>query len=65
MIGKAIQPIQLGDLAAMVDLSVKETNKIDISTLLLSFREGVMRGADALPIEYPPTPLFDPRWWRS
>jgi hypothetical protein len=61
MIGKAIQPAQLDDLAAMAELSIKGANKVEISALLLSIRLGVMRAAAALPIEYSPALLFDPR----
>jgi len=61
MIGKAVQPAQLDDLAAMAELSIKGANKVEISALLLSIRLGVMRAAAALAIEYPPAPLFDPR----
>jgi hypothetical protein len=61
MIGKAMQPTQLDNFAAMVDLSIRGANKVEISALLLSTRLGVMRAAAALPIEYPPALLFDPR----
>jgi len=61
MTSKAIEPTRLDDLAATVGFSVKDTNKAAVSILLVSIREGVMRGADALPIESPPTLFFDPR----
>jgi hypothetical protein len=64
MIGKAIPSDRLDDLAAMVGFSVKAANKVGVSALLFSLRDGVMRCADALPIDYPPALLFDPRWQR-
>jgi hypothetical protein len=57
----AIEPGQLDDLAAIVGLSVKEANKVQVCTLLASTRESVMRRADALPVEAPPALFFDPR----
>jgi hypothetical protein len=61
MTNKTIDPARLGDLAATAGFSVKETNKTAVSALLASIRDGVMRRADALPIESPPALFFDPR----
>jgi hypothetical protein len=61
MINKAIEPARIDDLAATVGFSVKVDNRAAVSTLLASIREGVMRRADALPIETPPALFFDPR----
>jgi hypothetical protein len=58
---RAIEPARLDDLAATVGFSVKEVNKANISALLASIRESVMRRADALPIESPPALFFDAR----
>jgi hypothetical protein len=54
-------PGRLGDLEAMAGLSVREADKTQVSALLASMREGVMRRADALPMESPPALFFDPR----
>jgi hypothetical protein len=48
-------------LAATAGFSVKQADKANVSALLASIREGVMRRADALPIEFPPALVFDPR----
>jgi hypothetical protein len=61
MIENATQLARLGDLEVMAGISVKEANKADISTLLLSIRESVMHRASALLVDYPPALLFDPR----
>jgi hypothetical protein len=61
MMEKAFDPALLDELAATVGLSIKETNKAGVSTLLASTRANVMRRANALPIESAPALLFDPR----
>jgi hypothetical protein len=61
MNGKAIRPCQL----EMVGFSIKEANKLNISTLLLSVREGVIESADARTIDYPLALLFDPHYQRQ
>ena len=61
MINKAIEPARLDDLAGSVGFSIKDAHKANVSTLLASIREGVMRRADALPIDSPPALFFDPR----
>ena len=61
MTNKAMDPAKLDDLAATVGFSVKEANRANLSASLASMREGVMRRADALPIEFPPALAFDPR----
>ena len=58
---KALDPARLDDLAATAGFSVKQANKANVAALLASIREGVMRRADALPIEFPPALVFDPR----
>ena len=65
MTGKVFQPARLDELAAMVGLSVKEANKAEVSFLLLSIRESVMRSVASVPIETPPALFFDPRWHSS
>jgi hypothetical protein len=64
MIGKAIQPAHLDELAGMVGFSVKGANKAAISELLLSTRKSVAQRADSLAAGFPPALLFDPRWQR-
>jgi len=61
MSSSAIDPPQLGSLAAAVGLSIEEANRTEISALLASIRSEVMRNADALPIESPPALIFNPR----
>jgi hypothetical protein len=61
MTNKARDPARLDDLAATVGFSVKEANRANPSAFLASIREGVMRRADALPIEFPPALVLDPR----
>ena len=61
MTSKAIDPARLDDLAATTGFTVKQANKASVAALLASIREGVMRRADALPIEFPPALVFDPR----
>jgi hypothetical protein len=61
MISKALDPARLDELAATAGFSVKQADKANLSALLASIREGVMRRADALPIEFPPALVFDPR----
>jgi len=61
MTSKPIDPSRLDDLAAAAGFSIKEANKPEISALLASIRENVLRRADALPIDYPPAVFFDSR----
>jgi hypothetical protein len=61
MTNTAIEPARLDDFATAAGFSVKETDKATVSKLLASTREGVMRKADALPIDSPPALAFDPR----
>jgi len=61
MTSKAIQTERLDDIAMMVDLSVKEANKVRIAALLFSIRKGVLQKASCLPPENPPVLIFDPR----
>jgi hypothetical protein len=58
---KAMDPVRLDDLAATVGFSVKDANKAKVAEFLAAVRDGVMRRADALPIEWPPALVFDPR----
>jgi hypothetical protein len=61
MTSKALDPARLDELAATAGFTVKQANKASVAALLASIREGVMRRADALPIEFPPALVFDPR----
>ena len=61
MMEKALDPARLDELAATVGFFIKETNRAGISALLASMRTGVMRRANALPVDAPPALVFDPR----
>ena len=61
MTNRAMDPASLDILAATVGLSVRGTDKADVSALLSSIRESVVRTADALPVDSPPALFFDPR----
>jgi hypothetical protein len=61
MADRAIAMDQLDGLAAMAGLTVREADKTQVSALLASTRQAVMRRADVLPIESPPALSFDPR----
>jgi hypothetical protein len=58
MMMKPIDSTWLDDLSATVGFSFKEADMVKVSAFPASIRKGVMRKADAQPIE---APLFDPR----
>jgi hypothetical protein len=60
MIKQVSQSDKLDALAAAAGISLKQDNKVDISILLLSIREGVMQCVDALPDDWPPSLHFAP-----
>jgi hypothetical protein len=54
-----IDPRTLDDLAATIGLSIPQTNKAKLSSLLALTRDAVLRRADTLPADATPALLFD------
>ena len=61
MSSNTIDPAKLDEQAADVDLSIKQANQTKVPALLVSIRAGVMRRANVLPAELPPSLVFDPQ----
>jgi hypothetical protein len=56
-----MNPAIVSELAATVNLSIAEVDRVGIAALMASARAAVIRRADTLPIESPPALVFDPR----